>query len=187
MKMTKLVLLLTILSLCITQTIKAQSEYVVTLQNDTIKGTIKNYFNESVKFIQADSTEKIRYKPTEIKSFHVKLKKGEIDLEAVKLPDKRNLIFAHRVISGKITLYELIETSFSYNGASSSSVTWYVKKLDQDIIAIKTSKISFSRKERDEALFALLKDNPKVAERYQNENKFSFDFIKSIVTDYNQQ
>jgi len=59
--------------------------------------------------------------------------------------------------------------------------------LDQEIIEIKTSKLSLSRKERDEALFALLKDNPKVAERYQSESKFSFDFIKSIISDYNQQ
>ncbi|WP_316798405.1 hypothetical protein [Pedobacter frigidisoli] len=184
MKTFKLTLIFFILSLCFAQTIKAQSEYVVTLQNDTIKGEVKNYFDYLVKFIPEGGSEKVKYSTNEIKSFHVeKTRKYPTDCEAVKLPDKKNILFAHRVISGKITLYELIETSVSYDGRSSSSVTWYVKKQGQEIIAIKTSRISFSRKERDEALFALLKDKPEVANRYQNEDKFSFDFIRSIITD----
>ncbi len=178
---------LLILAFCIAQNLKAQSEYIITLQNDTIKGEIKNYLEDRVKFIPEGSTERVRYMATEIKAFHVKLKKDEIDLEALKLPGKRKPLFVNRVLSGKIILYELIETFVKYNGAVSHGVTWYVKKSDQDIIEIKTSEISFNRKERDDAFLALLKDNPKVAERYQNENKFSFDFIKSIITDYNQQ
>lgn len=184
--MTKLKLLLIMLSLCSANSLKAQSEYIVTLQNDTIKGSVKNYFNDVVKFIPEGSTERVRYKATEIKAFHVKLKKNEIDLEALKLPGKKKPLFAQRVLSGKIILYELIETFVRYNGAVSYGATWYVKKLDQDIIEIKTSELSFNRKERDDALFALLKDNPKVAEQYHNENKFSFDFIKSIINAYNQ-
>jgi hypothetical protein len=184
MKILKLTL--TILILGIAQNLKAQSEYIVTLQNDTIKGEIKNYLEDRVKFIPEGSTERVRYKATEIKAFHVKLKKNEIDLEALKLPGKKKPLFAQRVLSGKIILYELIETFVRYNGAVSYGVTWYVKKLDQDIIEIKTSELSFNRKERDDTFFALLKDNPKVAEQYHNEGKFSFDFIKSIIKAYNQ-
>ncbi|MFD2581623.1 hypothetical protein ACFSR6_03915 [Pedobacter vanadiisoli] len=177
---------LLILAFCITQTIKAQSEYIVTLQNDTIKGKVKNYLEDVVKFIPEGSTERVRYKPTEIKAFHVKLKKEEIDLEAIKLPGKRKPLFVNRLLSGKIILYELVETFVRYNGGISHGVTWYVKKLDQDIVEIKTSELSFNRKGREDAFLVLLKDNPKVAEQYQNGGKFSFDFIKSIINAYNQ-
>ncbi|NII83451.1 MULTISPECIES: hypothetical protein [unclassified Pedobacter] len=167
--------------------LKAQSEYIVTLQSDTIKGEVKNYFEDVVKFIPEGSTERVRYKATEIKAFHVvKIRKNPTDCEAVKLPGTKKTVFVHRLMSGKITLYELIETAVSYSGVASSSVTWYVKKQDQDIIEIKTSKLSFNRKEREDAFFVLLKDNPKVAEQYQNGGKFSFDFIKSIINAYNQ-
>ncbi len=188
MKSPNLSFVFTALSLCcITQNLKAQSEYIVTLQNDTIKGEVKNYQEDVVKFIPEGGNERVRYKATEIKAFHVKLKKSEIDLEAMKLPDKRKTLFVNRVLSGKIILYELIETFYKYNGGISYGVTWYVKKLDQDIMEIKTSEMSFNRKEREDAFLTLLKDNPKVAEQYQNGGKFNFDFIKSIISAYNQQ
>ena len=92
-----------------------------------IKGEVKNYFDDVVKFIPEGSTERVRYKPTEIKAFHVKLKKGDIDLEAVKSPGKTKPLFVNRLLSGKIILYELIQTAVSYNGVATSSVTWFVK------------------------------------------------------------
>ncbi|NII83455.1 hypothetical protein [Pedobacter sp. SG908] len=186
MKKLKTIFTCTIIFICSIKNLKAQSEYIVTLQNDTIKGEIKNYLEDRVKFIPEGSIERVRYKATEIKAFHVKLKKEEIDLEAIKLPGKRKALFVNRVLSGKIILYELIETFVRYNGGVSHAVTWYVKKLDQDIVEIKTSELSFNRKEREDAFFVLLKDNPKVAEQYQNGGKFSFDFIKSIINAYNQ-
>jgi len=83
-------------------------------------------------------------------------------------------------------LYQLLE---SYSGGnpprSYKIINWYVAKEGEPLFEVKTNNLKGGRKERKDAFYKTIEDNPLVAQKYLAEDKFSFDQIRSIVSEYN--
>jgi len=174
---------------CSSLSVFAQKDYIVTLQQDTLRGKINSFSDNVLKFRQMDSSSNVKFQLDQLKSVYYHKSKSEYF--PVRVPGEKKDLFLKRVESGKIQIYELLRTVYMYSqygGSSSSTRTWYAVKGDAAAVEIKTNKIlSGSRKERKDAFYNLIKDDAALAKQFMDVDEFSFDFLQATVKRYNSR
>lgn len=172
------------IAICSITSAFAQKDYVVTLTGDTLRGRINADGLKDLKIRFADTLKKVKYKSSAILSYHVD--KHNKDYESVQVPSKKDKLFLLRMETGKIVLYQLLESySGGYPARSYTSINWYAAKEGEPLFEVKTNDLKGGRKERKDAFYKAIEDNPLVAQKYLAEDKFSFDQIRSIISEYN--
>lgn len=188
-KFYRIIYLLSTLTICFAFNASAQKDYIITLKEDTLRGKIKNFSSNTVKFIQTDSSAKLKYDPNQIRSFYYDKTKSAY--RSMNIPNEKSRFFLEIIEKGKITIYELIKGSVGgtqYGGSGSASRQWYAVKGSDSPIEIKsTALLGGSRKERKEAFLKLIEDDPALTKQFLEVNEFSFDFLLSIVKRYNSK
>jgi hypothetical protein len=91
--------------------------YVITLDNDTLYGTIdlkSNYKNSRSCYFQGDQDQVMKvYTPADIKAYRVENNKYYISKE-ITLNDKKKLVFLEFLVDGIVNLYYIRESSSEY-------------------------------------------------------------------------
>lgn len=170
----------------------AQHDYVITLNNDTIKGSFKYNIMGDIKF-QADKQKKsVLITPNKFREYYIFSQKRE--LVAKKIPGLIDELFVERLEKGEIELYEL-KTTMSGSGMvggntvgpnTYTNVRWYVSKNGSAPIALKhNSWATFSKERRKNAFYEMLSDNEEIAGKFINDDKFTFDKIRELIILYN--
>ena len=168
----------------------AQNDFVVTMENDTIRGqAITGLFGGAVKKFIPVSGGKIKVKPDKIKEYYIS--SSQKNMVAKITPGTTREIFLERLEKGSIELYELNRTHYHYSayggGTTSRQVNWYVSKAGAPIVLLKhNSWLTFSKDRRKNEFFDLIKDNQELADRFTTSDKFSFKEIKSLISLYNE-
>ena len=68
---------------------------------------------------------------------------------------------------------------------NSTNKSWYAQKDSSEVVEVKTNQIWGSRQGRKDNFLRLVQDNQHVADRYNAEDKFNFDFVRSLIVEYN--
>ncbi len=198
----KYLLSITCLLACILGTngnLFAQTDYIITNNGDKVMGEVKSHTVDKVKFLPAGQKKSAKYKPSEIKEAY---KAGHGVFRSILVPKRKKPCFLQVLEDGKIKLYEYYKVSYNYYGMYGSSMsvgpglgygggynstkkTWYAQKDGGELVDIKTNQIWGSRKARKEGFLNLVNDNKHVADRYAAEDKFNFDFVRSLIVEYN--
>lgn len=178
------------------QNLYAQTDYVIMNDGTKVMGEVQSQTTSKVKFKAVGEKKSKKFKSADIKEGY---KAGYGVFRSIVYAAGKKPAFLLVLEDGKIKLYEYYESSTSYyasgpygagNGTfgrtyNNVNKTWYAQKDGNEIAQVKTNQIWGSRKTRKDRFFNLIEDNAHVAERYQNEDKFSFDFIRSLVIEYN--
>jgi len=189
-QMVKRLCLICVIATCSSLSVFAQKDYIVTLQQDTLRGKINSFNDNVLKFRQTDSSSNVKFQLDQLKSVYYHKSKSEYF--PVRIPGGKKDLFLKRVESGKIQIYELVRTtSFQsqYGGMASSSIrTWYAVKGDAAAVEIKTNNLlGGSRKERKDAFCDLIKDDAALAKQFLDANDFSFDYLQITIKLYNSR
>lgn len=179
-------------------TLYAQTDYVITNDGVKVMGEVKSHNVDKVKFIPDGEKKTKKYKPEDIKEAY---KAGHGIFCSLILPGDKKASFLQLLDKGKIELYEFFKNGYTtmygtpmsngpspgpFVGVRSNPVRyWYARKEGGDLVEIKTNMIWGSRKDRKDNFSALIKDNDHVLNRYQTKDKFTFDFIQSLIVEYN--
>lgn len=161
----------------------AQADYIINLNNDTLKGTINFAVFSGASFKGPNDSRPKKIKTTEVKEYYIsKLQKNYC---ARVLPFGTKPIFLERVERGKIELFELV--TIVYSGyVTSTSISWYASKDNSPLIILKhNSWLTFSKEKRKDELFNMVSDNAEVAERFKQEDSFTFKKVRELVAIYN--
>ncbi|TKC06962.1 hypothetical protein [Pedobacter frigoris] len=170
----------------------AQTDYVISNDGTKTMGEVKKYNVKSLKFVPAGQKKAVKYNPEQVNEFY---KAGDGTFRSIAL-NTNNRPFLHVLEDGKIKLYEYLvngQTGPTFNGTggfmspgySYSKQRWYAQKNGGDLVEVKSNGIWGSRKDRKNAFSDLISDNEHVLQRYKNEDKFTFDFVRSLVVEYN--
>ncbi|WP_448633265.1 hypothetical protein [Pedobacter panaciterrae] len=62
---------------------------------------------------------------------------------------------------------------------------WYAQKDNGELVEVKSNQMWGSRKTRKDNFSTLIADNPRILDRYIKEDKFTFDFVRSLIEEYN--
>ena len=165
-----------------------KQDYVITKTGDTLKGQFTG------KKFQADNWEKP--KKLDLDDYKEIYKARDNNLSrAVLLPGSGGPEFITVLESGKINLYRLESTEYSYmtaNGhwySTGSAMRLYVGKGNdsvQELDYTTPMMIHFkSKKKRMNLLAEMLNDNKDVYDKFINEDKFNFGQIRNLVHLYN--
>lgn len=176
---------------------QAQSDYIITNDGKKVMGEVKNHNVDKVKFVPAGEKKSLKFKPEDIKEA---FKAGHGIFQSQNLPNGKGLSFLQFLENGNIKLYEFFKNGYTsaygapiFYGAPGTFMTgrsnptryWYARKEGGELVEIKSNQIWGSRKNRKDNFLDLIKDNQHVADRYQNEDKFTFDFVRSLIVEYN--
>jgi hypothetical protein len=188
--------MLIVLCLFTTSAIAQNTDYVITVQGDTLACKITELgwvHNGNYKTAQMKSKKQILLK--EIKEYYVS-KHNVIYRKVYKRADKPNAAEYLTVLeNGKINLYEEIyytpdmhQNSFKYDN---SSTRWYIAKGSDTVKVLKNSDLSlatlfFKSKEKRKGDFEqMIMDNKEVYDKYLADDKFSFKQIRTLIHLYN--
>lgn len=175
---------------------QAQTDYIIMNDGTKVLGEMKSHTVKKVRF-KADGSKKTqRFKPADITEAY---KTGNKKFRSVELPNKNGKYFVEVLQDGKIKLYEFFKGAAGYRysapnpyGGAGFATTgnnpaqyWYAQKDGGELVEVKSNQIWGSRKARKDNLSALIADNPQVLNRYNKEDKFTFDFIRSLIEEYN--
>jgi len=180
-----------------TGSVVAQTDYVITKDGIKTMGEVKNYSVKKVKFVPVGTKKAQKYNPEQINEMY---KAGHGTFRSLSMDKGKRPTFLHVLEDGKIQLYEYLVTSRvqgapMYNGSNFSSMgtsynmtsqRWFAQKQGTALIEVKTNSIWGSRKDRKDALSSLIGDNEHVMQRYKTEDRFSFDFVRSLIVEYNK-
>jgi len=177
-------------SLTVTK-LSAQDDFIIDVNGTKIVGQANRVEFEKVKFKPLTEQKKIKFKPSELREI---FRKKDGLFRSVYVPDKKKQLFLKVLEDGKIRLYEYYKNTkgWGYFGAgpnpmpnaSSVDKNWYAEK-NGELVEIKTNSWFGSRKARKERFREFIKDNEKILQRYESEQKYSFDFIRLLIADYN--
>jgi hypothetical protein len=165
----------------------AQTGYIITANNDTIKGEIKIPAFSGPKFKPAGATAFKSISLDTVKEYRL-TKDSSIWMAKILPSTSMNLIskpqFVHRLEHGKIDLFEQI-------GADREHLTtWYINGNTDTLIAIKTDDLAIigggSKKSRKEILLKMMADQPAIVAAFNADNKFSYDKIRAYIKQYNR-
>jgi hypothetical protein len=176
--------------------VQAQSDYIINNDGNKVMGEVKNHNVDKVKFLPAGEKKAQKFKPEDIKEA---FKAGHGIFQSQNLPNGKGRFFVQLLEDGKIKLYEFFKNGYTttygapvaYGGTGTFSYGnnptryWYANKEGGDLVEVKSNQIWGSRKNRKDNFSALINDNQHVADRYQTEDKFTFDFIRSLIVEYN--
>jgi hypothetical protein len=175
----------------------AQSDYIITNDDKKVMGEVKNHNVDKVKFVPAGEKKSKKFKPEDIKEA---FKAGHGIFQSHNLPNGKGPSFLQLLENGNIKLYEFFKNGYtsaygapvSYGASGTFMIAksnptryWYARKEGGELVEIKSNQIWGSRKNRKDNFSELIKDNPHVADRYQTEDKFTFDFVRSLIVEYN--
>jgi hypothetical protein len=165
---------------------KAQNEYVITSNGDTLKCEIKSgtLFNLTPRYKTATMTDFARLDPAVVKQYQ--RKKEKHPFRAVVPPNKKHPTYLEVLEEGKINLYEQVITSGAFPH-SYTNTYWYASKGTDSLTQVKTSALlsSNSRKDRKQAMLNLISDNKMVLDQYVAADDFGFDQIRATIHYYN--
>ena len=175
----------------------AQTDYIIKKDGVKVMGDVKSYSINKVKFIPVGETKALKYDPDQVNEIF-STKDGIF--RSVLLNKDQHRTFLQVLEDGRIKLYRYIVSSGApgapmFNGGgfsgmgvgySHTKLSWYAQKDGSALIEVKSNSIWGSRKGRKDAFLALIADNEQVTQRYQAEDKFTFDFVRSLVEDYNK-
>jgi hypothetical protein len=169
--------------------LKAQEDFIVTLNNDTIRGVVFEKSFGGPKFLAAGKTKKERVMAPKTREYFIYSSKKVMSAQII--PGTKDPIFLERIENGRIKLYRLDQMMYSYSpsgGATNSSrqLYWYVSKDNSPIKTLKhNSWLTFSKERRKNEFYEIIKDNESVASMFLEKEKFSFDEIRKLVSIYN--
>ncbi len=171
-------------------TAKAQQDYVITTNGDSIKCKVIIPFIGSPKYKIEGSNESKKIKINEVKEYSIARENQTFRAVVIKNAGAffpKGPSYMTVIEKGRINLYEMIYTNTSANGASTSTKVWYVSKNTDTVSELKTTSIFSmdSKKDRKDNFLDLIKDNKEVSDKYLSEKKFSFDAIQNLVQLYN--
>lgn len=182
----------------ITLQASAQTDYVISKDGIKTMGEVRNYQVKRVRFKPVGEKKAKTYNPDKVNEFY---KAGHGTFRAITLNNDKRPTFLHVLEDGKIKLYEYLVSGRTYggptyyggnmsgfsNGYSYSKQRWYAQKDGSELAEVKSNSIWGSRKNRKDAFSNLIGDNDHVLQRYKDEDKFTFDFIRSLVVEYNSK
>ncbi|TWJ04755.1 hypothetical protein JN11_00476 [Mucilaginibacter frigoritolerans] len=185
---TKAFILIAIISFAFTA--KAQQDYIITTNGDSINCKISFPLIGSPKYKVEGTNESKKIKVDKVKEYSIARRNQTFRAVVIKkattfFPTKP--LYMTVIEKGKINLYEMIYTNTSANGVSTSTKVWYVSKATDTVSELKTTSIFSmdSKKDRKDNFLDLIKDNKEVSDKYLSENKFSFKAILNLVRLYN--
>lgn len=169
-------------------TAKAQNDYVITLNNDTLRGKItKNLFSKA-RFKEANQSRQFSINEKNAKVYHrvIDSTRSETFVARILPNGKRpNFMLLHE--QGAIQLYELEQTTYNNQFGSTTYKTWYISKGNGPLFIIKTTALSFSREEKESNFEQLLNDNPALWAKFKAEDSFSFKKLRNYIQLYNKE
>lgn len=174
----------------------AQTDYIINNEGVKVMGEVKNHNVDKVKFIAVGEKKADKYKPEDIKEAY---KAGHGVFRSLILPGDKSASFLQLLEDGKIKLYEFFKNGYTttygapvsyggtgtYMGRSTPTRYWYAQKEGGELVEIKSNQIWGSRKGRKDNFSKLINDNQHILDRYQTADKFTFDFIRSLIVEYN--
>lgn len=172
----------------------AQTDYIINNDNAKIMGEVKSHNVDKVKFIPAGEKKVQKFNAEQLKEVY---QAGHGVYRSIVREEGGSPSFLQVLEDGKIKLYEYYQagsTMYSapmagggmgFVGGSGPKKRWYAQKDGGAVADIKSNGIWGSRKDRKDNFLNMIKDNPHVAERYAKADKFSFDFVRSLIVEYN--
>lgn len=171
--------------------LSAQDDFIIDVNGTKIVGQANKVEFEKVKFQPLAEKKKLKFKPSDLKEV---FRKKDGLFRSVYVPDKKKQLFLKVLEDGKLKLYQYYNNvkRWGYFGAgpnpianaSSLDIIWYAEK-NGELVEIKTNSWFGSRKARKERFREFIQDNERILQRYEAEQKFSFDFVRSLIADYN--
>jgi hypothetical protein len=166
-------------SLCAFFSSVSAQDFLITLNNDTLKGEIKKQFIGFYRF-KPDGTDNFnKIKIRETKEFYKAEK--EINYLVKQRPDKRSPDFLQRLVRGKIDLFEY----YRQTGNNQVDIVWYASKQNGELLEVKSNHIFGARSERKDKLYSLIGDKPELLEKFKKDDSYSFDAVKECIKSYN--
>nr|WP_162989011.1 hypothetical protein [Pedobacter schmidteae] len=172
----------------------AQSDYVIKHDNTKVMGEIKSHGLSKVKFIPAGEKKAQKFRPEQLKEAY---QAGHGVRRSIVREKGGKASFLEVLEDGKVKLYEYYQQGrtmygpptagggMGFVGGSAPTKKWYAQKDDGIIVEVKSNGIWGSRKGRKDNFLSLIQDNAQVVSRYEKEDKFSFDFVRSLIVEYN--
>ena len=177
--------------------VMAQTDYIIKKDGAKTMDEVESYTVSKVKFIPVGEKKAQKYDAEQVNELY---KAGHGTFRAILLNNDTRRTFLHVLEDGKIKLYEYmvsgrVQGAPMYNGSGFSGIgggysytkqRWYAQKDGAELVEVKSNGIWGSRKGRKDAFSMLIADNNHVTQRYKNEDKFTFDFVRSLVVEYNK-
>jgi len=163
--------------------LKAQ-DYVIKANGDSVACTINKPLIGAMKYQPNGSGGYEKITPETIKEYYI-AKRNNMQ-HSVMMSKHSKPVFMTVIEKGKINLYELIVTMYT-GTMTTESKTWYASKGEGEVIELKTSSLFLgtSKQKRKDELADMFMDNNDVYNKYQAEDKFSFNQIRLLVHLYN--
>lgn len=172
----------------------AQTDYIINNDGVKIMGEVKSNNYNKVKFIPDGEKKVQKFNPKQLKESY---KAGEGVFRSVVRSKGEAPLFLKVLEDGRVKLYEYFRQSAGgYTGGAaggaggyfvggSTQKRWYAQKDEGVLVDIKSNGIWGSRKDRKDNFLNLVTDNAHVTERYKKVDKFNFDFVRSLIVEYN--
>ncbi|MXV14397.1 hypothetical protein [Hufsiella ginkgonis] len=174
-------------------------EYYVTMKGDTVRGEIKSFDKNGIRFKPEDGPAAQKVPIGDVKAFYDKKDKSVYFRQY--LPDVKDDVFVKLLEDGRIRLYERLDLqmrfgapTFGFGGISvggmnqSKQKNWYASKDGKPLEEVKTSELlkSKSRSERKDSFYSLFDDDPDMMEVVKKSGQFGFDDIRKFIKQYNE-
>lgn len=160
----------------------AQKDYIVTGKGDTMYGKIKQPLFSKLIFVSKG----VEYWLDEtVKAYFIN--KSSATYYNIVQPETGDKVFMYVVEKGEISLYTYTVSVRTYDGKSLSTTNWYIEKKGTPISMIKsTSAFAGGKKDRKELLRASIADKAEILKLYDENDSFTFNNIRKIITEYNK-
>ncbi|MFF5382336.1 hypothetical protein [Pedobacter suwonensis] len=160
--------------------VNAQEDFIITLKNDTILGSIKPGLL-SQYILESNGGENISFSPETVNGYYLFKKKQKFISNNIPKSEKR--YFLRVLEAGKINLYEhKVRTPEGV-----WIITWFASKEGGGWVDIITDRIFAKIKLRKDIFAELIGDNKGLNESFQEEKKYNFDIVRKYVVNYNNQ
>lgn len=160
----------------------AQGDFIITLKNDTIKGTIKTGLLSKYVF-ESNDGEKINISSDKINGYYLSDKKEKFVVNTLPDPKNKKRYFFQVLEEGRINLYQHEERT----PEGVRIITWYVSKLGGGWKDIFTDRLFSKIKPREIIFNDLISDNEDLAKSYQSEKKYNLAVKRKYISTYNNQ
>jgi hypothetical protein len=163
-------------------------DYVVTLKGDTIPCQLSVTPTGNIKYKTDNATDLVKMNQCCIVDYYIARKKTLKRFVFINSDENEWRPELVNVIeNGKISLYESVDVSPTYNGEPSLSTVWSVGKGTDSARTVITSSMfgSATKQSRKDELSKMLMDNKDVYNKYIADDRFSFKQIRNIIHLYN--
>jgi hypothetical protein len=158
-----------------------QKDYIITTKGDTIGANIKLDFWSGKVLYQLPGAK--RFKPVDDNTVEQYFwsENNNATFIAIILPGNNSPTFVKLLERGKINLYEVV----SHSGKTSTKY-WYASKPNAPIFEINNERrLLGTDKQLKRNFTALLSDNQRLLQSFNQQNKYSFKLIRYSIQQYN--